>query len=119
MLSPQYVNEVLREGHPQEDMNWLTVLFMGTINDEISWLMKEMSTGGEEGDFSILEDINILGSKSWGTQNHQEAKDLLKEFTDIFSKHDLDLGVTSLWSMILSSNLRWGTLSKNDTRLYC
>ena len=36
MLVPQYVDEALREEHPQEDANWLTDLFVGTVKDEVS-----------------------------------------------------------------------------------
>ena len=43
-----------------------------------------------------LEQIDLLGCKSWALEHHQAAVSLLVEFADVFSRHDLDLGETLL-----------------------
>ena len=46
-------------------------------------------------DKTILEQINLLRCASWSSEDHKEAADLLSEFADMFSQHDMDLGETS------------------------
>ena len=45
-------------------------------------------------DRTILEQIDLSGCISWSPEDHKEAADLLSEFADVFSRHDLDLGET-------------------------
>ena len=46
-------------------------------------------------DRTILEQIDLLGCTSGSLEDHKEAADLLSEFADMFSQHDMDLGETS------------------------
>ena len=45
---------------------------------------------------TLLEQINLSGCVSWSPEDHKEATDLLSEFVDVFSWHDLDLEGTSI-----------------------
>ena len=47
-------------------------------------------------DRTINDQINLSGCTSWSWEDHHEAADLLSEFADMFSLHDLDLGETSV-----------------------
>ena len=44
----------------------------------------------------ILEKLDLSGTNSWSEDLQTKAKDLLVSYSDIFSKHDLDMGKTDL-----------------------
>ena len=47
-------------------------------------------------DQTILQQADLSGCISWSTEDHKEAVDLLLEFADMFSQHDLDMGEISV-----------------------
>ena len=59
-------------------------------------------------DKTILEQFDLSGCISWFPEDHKEATDLLSEFVDVFSRHNLDLGRTSVveHKIKLEPNLR-------------
>ena len=40
----------------------------------------------------ILEQVNLLGCAKWDPADEQEVRKILAEYTDVFTKDDLDLG---------------------------
>ena len=75
-------------------------------NDE-NWPSSEPTAGKEEGliwfpaeakpkalapNQTILEQTDLSGCISWSPEDCKEATNLLLEFVDVFSQHDLDLG---------------------------
>ena len=46
-------------------------------------------------DSTIHKQVDLSGCTSWSLEDCKGAMDLLLEFVDVFSRHDLDLGETS------------------------
>ena len=42
----------------------------------------------------VLEKMDLSGMQSWSDELQSKARDLLCSYSDIFSKHDLDMGRT-------------------------
>ena len=47
-------------------------------------------------DYSILEKVDLSGCSTQDMKDQQKAKDLVAEFADVSSHHDLDMGKMSL-----------------------
>ena len=55
----------------------------------------QVDPGGDDGTW-VHEKLDLSGMSEWSPHLQLKAKALLAEYSDIFSKHDLDLGRTSL-----------------------
>ena len=86
-------------------------LIVGAIPNNETWLSPAPTLGGRESlsqspadtkpkvpapDRTILKHIDLSGCASWYLEDCKEAAELLSEFADMFSQHDLELGETSV-----------------------
>ena len=44
----------------------------------------------------VLEKVDLFGYAEWDPKDHWEAQSILREYVDVFTKDDLDLGQTSI-----------------------
>ena len=45
---------------------------------------------------NVLEKVDLLGYAEWDSEDHWEAQSILREYADVFTNDDLDLGWTSI-----------------------
>ena len=62
----------------------------------LAWFPTEAKPKAPTLDQTILEQIDLSACVSWSPEDCKKAADLLLEFGDVFSWHDLDLGETSV-----------------------
>ena len=50
----------------------------------------------------LFEKLDLSVAQAWTDQERQEIRDLLKEYNDLFTLEDLELGKTSLVNIALN-----------------
>ena len=56
----------------------------------------QLELGDPTWEHDVLENADLLGSTKWVPEDQEEVRNILREYVDIFSKDDLDLGQTSV-----------------------
>ena len=79
-----------------DSQNQLRPLALESDKASLIWVWDDVVAISKDQDPLVLEKVDISGCDFWDPDNQQEAQDLLIEFSDAFSKNELDLGETSL-----------------------
>ena len=70
-----------------------------TLRKEVTWLTPlspPSVLGVPTLEPDILEKVDLFGCAAWEPEDQWEAQSILREYADVFTKDDLDLGWTSI-----------------------
>ena len=75
-------------------MGWLAYV-LNAPQTELTWptpVSPQLELGDLTSECDMLSKVNLPGCATWDPEHQQEARKILREYSDVFAKEDLDLG---------------------------